>query len=92
MGQLSGCINYNKQNPAKLIGCCMFSFADKSWMQGTSEGSFGAWTHATPGPVTVTYTGKDFTHWDAPTLGTLNVDHMNETDLYAAVAKCYKAP
>jgi hypothetical protein len=90
MGQLTGCINYNKQNPSKLIGCCMFSYADKAWMQGTSEGSFGAWTHARPGPVTVTYTAKDFTHWDAPTLGTLNVDHLEQTDLYAAVTKCYK--
>ena len=59
---------------------------------GDQRGFVRAWTHAAQGPVTVTYTGKDFTHWDAPTLGTLNVDHMNETDLYAAVAKCYRAP
>ena len=79
-----------QQNPSKLIGCCMFSYADKAWMQGTSEGSFGAWTHAAPGPITVTYTAKDFTHWDAPTLGTLNVDQIAKTDLYAAIVKCYK--
>ena len=30
-GQLEGCINYNKQNPSKLIGCCMFSYLDKVW-------------------------------------------------------------
>jgi hypothetical protein len=90
MGQLSGCIKYNKQNPSKLIGCCMFSYADKAWMQGTSEGSFGAWTHAAAGPITVTYTGEDFTHWDAPTLGTLNVDQIAKTDLYAAIVNCYK--
>lgn len=89
MGQLSGCINYNKQNPSKLIGCCMFSYSDKVWMQGTSEGSFGAWTHAGAGPVTVTYTASDFTHWDVPTLGTLNIDQIEKTDLYAAVKKCY---
>ena len=48
-GQLEGCIKYSKQNPKKLIGCCMFQYADKVWMQGKSEGSFGAWTHAGPG-------------------------------------------
>lgn len=88
--QLEGCINYNKQNPSKLIGCCMFSFTDKVWKQGTSEGSFGTFTHARPGPVTVTYTGADFTHWDAPSLGTLNIDTLQETDLYGAVTKAYK--
>jgi hypothetical protein len=67
------------------------SYSDKVWMQGSSEGSFGAWTHTGAGPVTVTYTGKDFTHWDAPTLGTLNVDQIGKTDLYAAVTKFYKA-
>jgi hypothetical protein len=90
MGQLSGCINYNKKNPSKLIGCCMFSYADKAWMQGHSEGSFGCWTHAGPGPVTVTYTSKDFSHSDSPKLGTLNVDQLAKTDLYEAVTKCYK--
>jgi len=90
MGQLKGCINYSKQNPSKLIGCCMFQYADKVWTQGTSEGSFGAWTHARAGSVTVTYTAKDFTHWDAPALGTLNIDTLEKTDLYAAVTNCYK--
>ena len=50
-----------------------------------------AWTHADAGPITVTYAGKDFTHWDAPTLGSLNVDQIERTDLYAAVTKCYTA-
>jgi len=42
------------------------------------------------GSVTVTYTAKDFTHWDAPALGTLNIDTLEKTDLYAAVTDCYK--
>ena len=91
-GQLEGCINYSKQNPSKLIGCCMFSYADKVWTQGTSEGSFGTYTHARPGTVTVSYTAKDFTHWDVPNLGTLNLDHIAETDLYAVVKQCYTTP
>ena len=62
-GQLEGCINYNKQNPSKLIGCCMFSYLDKVWAKG-SEGSFGTWTHARPGATKVSYTDKDFTHRD----------------------------
>jgi Glucanosyltransferase len=37
--QLEGSINYSKQNPSKLIGCCMFQYADKVWAQGTTEGS-----------------------------------------------------
>lgn len=94
-GQLEGCINYSKQNPTKLIGCCMFSYADKVWVQGKTEGSFGAWTHARPGPVTVRYTEEDFSHRDynGPNkipLGTLNIDVLEKTDLYAAVAGAYK--
>jgi hypothetical protein len=90
MGQLNGCINYNKQNPSKLIGCCMFSFVDKVWTKGTSEGSFGAWTHTGAGAITVAYTAKDFFHSDTKNLGTLNIDELAKTDLYDAVTKCYK--
>jgi hypothetical protein len=89
-GQLQGCINYSKQNPSKLIGCCMFQYADKAWAQGTSEGSFGTLTHVGPVHGPVTFTGADFTHWDAPALGTLNIDTLAKTDLYAAVTKAYK--
>jgi hypothetical protein len=96
--QLSGCINYNRQNPEKLIGACFFSYADKVWMQGHSEGSFGAYTHAGPGPCTITYTDSDFSHRDYDPnpphnpipLGTLNVDDIKETPLYAVVKGCYK--
>ena len=91
MEQLSGCVNYAKQNPSKLIGSCMFSYADKVWMQGTSEGSFGAYTHAGTGPVTVTYTAKDFTHWDVSEFGTLNIDNLQQTPLHDAVMKIYKS-
>jgi hypothetical protein len=90
-GQLEGCINYSKQNPSKSIGCCMFSYVDKVWAQGTTEGSFGTYTHARQGSITVTYTAKDFTHRDNNVpLGTLNRDILEQTDLYAAVTKAYK--
>jgi hypothetical protein len=97
-GQLQGSIDYSKQNPSKLLGCCMFSYADKVWAQGTSEGSFGTYTHARQGTTTVTYTDRDFTHRDYKPgssqpipLGTLNIDHLEKTDLCAAVTKAYKA-
>jgi hypothetical protein len=89
IGQLAGCLSYAKQNPSKLIGACFFSYADKVWMQGTSEGSFGAWTHAGPVECTITYSNADFTHWDVPTPGTLNVDLMTKTELWEAVKQSY---
>jgi hypothetical protein len=90
-GQLQGCINYSKQNPSKLIGCCMFQYADKVWMQGTTKGSFGTYTHARPVHGPVTFTGADFSHRDNNVpLGTLNIDTLAKTDLFAAVTKAYK--
>jgi len=87
--QLEACLNYNKQNPSKLIGACFFSYADKVWMQGTSEGSFGAYTHTPQNCCTITYSDKDFLHWDVPTPGTLNVDRLAHTDLWDAVKRAY---
>jgi hypothetical protein len=90
-GQLQGCINYSKQNPSKLIGCCMFQYADKAWAQGTTEGSFGTLTHTGPVHGPVTFTAADFTHRDNNVpLGTLNIDTLAKTDLFAAVTKAYK--
>jgi hypothetical protein len=89
-GQLSGCLGYSRQNPQKLIGACFFSYTDKVWKQGTSEGSFGAWTHKGQGGCTITYGQEDFNHWEAaPNWGTLNVDDIRETDLYHAVKGSY---
>jgi hypothetical protein len=94
-GQLSGCLDYSKLNPQKLIGACFFQYADKNWTQGTSEGSFGTWTHAGAGSCTITYSDSDFTHRDADgsgnliPIGTLNVDVLAKTDLYDAVSSCY---
>jgi hypothetical protein len=77
----------------------MFQYADKVWMQGTTEGSFGTYTHARPGPITVTYTSQDFTHSDyvpksnppvSIPLGTLNIDTLEKTDLYEAATNAYK--
>ena len=60
---------------------------------------FGAWTHARPDGPKVTFTDKDFTHRDmVPNakppkpieLGTLNIDHLEKTDLFEAVTKAYK--
>jgi hypothetical protein len=89
MDQLQGCLSYIKQNPSKMIGVCMFSYADKVWMQGSSEGSFGAWTHTNQVECTITYGPGDFTHWDVPTLGTLGVDVLSKTELWGAVQQSY---
>ena len=62
IGQLEGCIDYNKQNPSKLIGCCMFSYLDR--LGDGKRGRVGTWTHARPGATKVSYTDKDFTHRD----------------------------
>jgi hypothetical protein len=88
--QLQGCLNYSKANPHKLLGACFFQYADKVWVGG-SEGSFGAYHHARQGPCTVTYTVKDFKLWDVPDTGTLNVDVLEKTDLFAAVCSAYQA-
>lgn len=99
-GQLLGCIKYSRQNPQKLFGACFFSFTDKVWMQGTSEGSFGAYTHQRQGACTITYSDKDFTHRDYTPppnskiipIGTLNVDVLLETKLHEVVNNCYSRP
>ncbi len=89
VNQLEGCVNYIKENPSKMIGVCMFSYADKVWMQGKSEGSFGAWTHTGQVECTIKYGPEDFTHWDVPTPGTLGVDVLSKTELWKAAHQSY---
>lgn len=91
IGQLEGCLSYIKQNPSKLIGACFFSYADKVWMQGSSEGSFGVYTHTNTVECRITYSNADFTHWDVPTPGTLNVDLTSRTPLFDAVKQSYSS-
>jgi hypothetical protein len=89
-GQLTGCIDYSRRNPEKLIGFCFFSFTDKVWAQGTSEGMFGTLTHSDKVLCNITYSAKDFTRSiGAKPIGTLNVDHLDATTLYAPVQGCY---
>lgn len=87
--QLAGCLDYNRRNPEKLLAACFFSYTDKVWMQGTSEGSYGVYTHKGPGPCTFTYTAKDLKINDVPNIGTLNVDVLEKTDLFEAVKSVY---
>lgn len=96
VGQLKGCLDYSTSNPNKLIGSCFFQFADKVWMQGTSEGSFGAYAHSgsplSPGS-TITYSERDFTHYDGTNCNgsTMTVDGLNQTPLFDAVTSVYRA-
>jgi len=88
--KLSACLAYAGQHPEQLLGAWFFGFGDKIWISGTSEGSFGAYSHQRPGPCTITFSEKDFTHWDvAPNWGTLNVDVLSETPLHGVVKTRY---
>jgi hypothetical protein len=82
-GQLTGCRTYSQNNPGQLLGTCYFEFADKVWMQGTSEGSFGACSHTDDILCTVTYGPKDFTHWEVDCTGdTLSPDKLTKNPVY----------
>ncbi|OGP72398.1 MAG: hypothetical protein A2Y80_07285 [Deltaproteobacteria bacterium RBG_13_58_19] len=87
-GQLTGCRTYSQKNPGQLLGTCYFEFADKVWMQGTSEGSFGACSHTDTILCTVTYGGKDFTHWEVDCTGdTLSPDALTQNPVYDVLVK-----
>ena len=90
-GQLAGAIAYNQQSANKLLGVCFFQFADKVWMQGTSEGSFGAFSHGNTTLCTITYGNGDFTHWDSGSCDgeQMTVDQLDQTPLYSIVVKHY---
>jgi hypothetical protein len=92
-GQLAGCLAYDKQQPGRLMGMCFFQFADKVWIQGTSEGSFGAFSHGNTTLCTITYGPDDFTHWDVGSCDgeQMTVDQLNRTPLYDIVVKNYTA-
>jgi hypothetical protein len=90
--QLQNCIAYNGAHPDRLLGFCFFQFADKVWMQGTPEGSFGAHSHTNQLLTTVHFSAADFTHWDvdpAPLSDQMTVDVLAKTDLYNAVSDSY---
>ena len=96
-GQLEGCINYNKQNPSKLIGCACFPISTN--LAEGKQGAFGTWTHARPGATKGELYGQGFHASDmvpnsqppkAISLGNLNIDHLEKADLYEAVTKAYK--
>ncbi len=90
--QLKACLSYSRVNPHKLIGACFFSFVDKVWMQGSSEGSFGTYSHGpcggTGGQCTIHYSPKDFTHWEVQP-GQLRIDTLQRTPLYDVVSDVY---
>lgn len=89
-GQLKGVAAYAAQHPERLLGACFFQFADKVWMQGTSEGSYGAFTHSGNVTCRMSYGAEDFTHWEkAPCEETLNVDALTKTALHDAVTAAY---
>jgi hypothetical protein len=92
-GQLTGAVTYANKNPGQLLGTCFFEFADKVWVPGTTEGSFGAYSHGST-VSTVTYSPKDFTHWDVNTgctnpLSTLNVDTLTANPAAGIVKSVY---
>lgn len=86
-GQLTGCRKYSQSFPTQLGGACYFQFADKVWMQGTSEGSFGACSHSDNIRCTVTYGNGDFTHWDNGSCAgqKLSVDELTKNPVYNVI-------
>lgn len=92
-GQLAGCIAYAAQHPEILTGMCFFQFADKVWMQRTSEGAYGAFSHGNSTLCTIIYGNDDFTHWDNGSCDgqQMTVDQLDRTPLYDVVTKNYTA-
>ena len=90
-GQLGGAHSYASAHPGKLLGVCFFQFADKVWQKGTSEDSFGAFSHSDNIKCTVEYGSGDFTHWDAGSgAGSkLEVDELVATPIYSIVKSSY---
>jgi hypothetical protein len=89
-GQLAGCMEYGGLHPNRLMGMCFFQFADKVWIPGTSEGSFGAFLHGNTTLCTITYGQDDFTHWEGYSDGVqMTVDQLNRTLLYDLAVKNY---
>jgi hypothetical protein len=94
-GQLQGVMTYSGLHPDRLIGACFFQFADKVWKLGTSEGSYGAFTHSSDILCNIHYSIEDFKirtdpwghHFDGNQ--TLHVDKLVRTDLYGAVTSVY---
>jgi hypothetical protein len=90
-GQLSDTAAYAKKVPERIWGTCFFQFADKVWEEGTTEGSFGAFSHGNA-MFKVTYGPKDFTHWENNCEGDqMEVDELEPTPLYQVVKGVYTA-
>lgn len=94
-GQLDGAFSYAGAHPDRLLGTCFFQFADKVWMQGTSEGSFGTFSHSGYIQMHVHYRPQDFT---IPASGkgacgneTMTLDRLDRTPLHDVVTSRYKA-
>lgn len=98
-GQLEGSIDYAREHPDRLLGTCFFQFADKVWMQGTSEGSFGAFKHSGYIQMHVKYQHQDFDFWDSNCAPggscaaeeTMTLDRLEKTPLYDIVKKHYSS-
>jgi hypothetical protein len=89
-GQLNGVRDYANSHPDRLLGACHFQFLDKVWMKGTTEGSFGAFTHTGQNKCIIHYGPKDFTHWDVNCDNDfLNVETLTPTPIYNAVKSVY---
>lgn len=91
-GQLKRSLGYAADHSNALLGVCYFQFADKVWMQGTSEGSNGAFSHTGDIVCTVKYGDGDFTHWDnGPCIeNQLHVDRLSRNPVYDVVTQNFK--
>ncbi|WP_291326217.1 hypothetical protein [Desulfovibrio sp. UCD-KL4C] len=92
--QLNGTIEYQKNNPGELLGPCVFQFSDKVWKEGTTEGSFGAFSHGTMKDSVVINTGQsDYSYWPGPPCqrhGSLAIDPLTKKSIYNQIIRAYK--
>jgi hypothetical protein len=98
-GQLTGVRDYSAAHPDRLIGACFFQFLDKVWMQGTSEGSYGAFQHTGTIAGRASYLPDDFPVYKQqgwphgpfdPGKEWLDMERLKETPLYKTVKSVYK--
>lgn len=89
--QLTSTIKYQTKHPEQILGPCLFMFSDKVWKEGTSEGSFGVYSHGSI-KYQIPTIQKDYSYWPGPPCkkyGTLTIDKLIRTSIYSQVTMAY---
>ncbi len=91
--QLERSWEYQKNNPEKLLGTCFFQFCNKSWLTGTTEGSFGVFRNGSATEYKITYGIKDFKYTNGYSCNNemLYVRMLEANPIYNTVKLIYTA-